>query len=535
MQVKERLIIMNPIVNKMITIFKEMNMARKISLGILIFLSITGLSGMFYWANQIEYQPLYSSLSPEDGAEVVKRLKELKIPYRLAANSGKILVPSKNVYEIRITLAGDGLPTGGVIGYELFDETDFGTTEFVQHLNYQRALQGELARTIKEMNEVIDAKVLIVMPKDSVFIEDAKPPSASVLLKLKSRINNEKVDAIVHLVASSLEGMNPDLVTVVDTTGNTLYKGATEEERAGKLANEQLRHKIAYEQIISKRIQTMLEKIVGSGKAIVRVTADMDFSQLDTNEEIFDPEIQLLRSRQNIIESTAAANNPSGPVSSVNPVVPPGGGTSESGNSQKCEKQNETVNYELNRTLRRIVKPVAILKRLSVAAVLDGTYTLKTNDAGVQERTYVARSQQEMVQFKAIVRNAMGYSEDREDQITVESFPFSYTDDMDSVDIPGWQVFLEKYGRTITNLLLVALIFIFVVLPVVKAAKEIKTGIVEAALTSQEEDQSLLDIEDRAALPDIDKMSPREKAAYLAQQDSDKSINILKGWLVEDS
>ena len=205
-------------------------------------------------------------------------------------------------------MAKDGIPKGSGVGFEIFDKTDFGTTEFVQKINQRRAIQGELARTIRAFDEVKDARVMIVFPKDSVFVEETKKPSASILLELKSELTEDKVAAVAHLVASAIEDLTPKLVTIVDTTGRILFEGKSEEEKARidtrNLADSQYKYKMRYETTLSERIQTMLERIVGKDKAIVRVTAEMDFSTSSTNEEIYDPferETNFVRSKQILV------------------------------------------------------------------------------------------------------------------------------------------------------------------------------------------------------------------------------------------
>lgn len=522
----------SPAVRQLAAIYRNIPLSRKIMMAAVILLVMAGFGAMFFWANKIDYQALYSGLSAQDAAEIVEKLKESNVPYQLTGGGGTVLVPAEHVYDLRLTLAASGMPKGGSVGYELFDETKFGTTEFVQKMNYQRALQGELARTIREFQEVEDARVMIVMPKDSVFIEETKPPSASVLLKLKSGLSSEKVKAVVHLVASAIEGMAPDLVTVVDTKGKVLYKGATEEEKIGELANTQLKYKLTFESNLATRIQSMLEQIVGEGNAIVRVTADMAFDQVNVNEELYDPDVSLVRSRQNLIESSETIGGP-GTVSSVNRVVPQGEEPAGGGSAEKSSKQDETVNYELNRTVRRTIKPIGELQRLSVAAVLDGSYTMEVGEDGKTVRKYVPRTTAELEQFRSIVRNAMGYSEDREDQITVESFPFSYTEEMVETGT-DWKGLIKQYGRSFFNILLVFLLFVFVVLPLVKTIKEIKTTVVES-LPAPEEAQASIAHREAGALMDPSKMGPREKAVHYAGDDPQKTSAILRKWVGEAS
>ncbi len=517
---------MNPAVEQMLGVIKKQPLSRKIIMGAVLFFVLIGFSSLFFVANRTEYQTLYSNLPPEDAADIVAKLKADKVPYRLSNGGSLISVPSDKTYDTRLTMAAEGLPKGSGVGFEIFNKTDFGTTEFVQKLNFQRALQGELARTIKEFNEVLDARVMIVMPKDSVFVEEVKPPSASILLKLRDKLDKTKVEAVVHLVASSIEDLTPDLITVVDTNGNVLSKGTPENETE-VLANTQLEYKSTFERNLTGRIQTMLEKIVGLGKAIVRVTADMDFSQVDTSEEIYDPDVQVVRSRQNVEERNSKKNGPAAKVSTVNPVVPPGNRNLKESSEERARNE-DTVNYEINKTIRRTIKPLGVVRRLSVAAVLDGRYEAETDEDNNTTKKFIPRSTVEIEQFTKIVKQAMGYSADREDQISVESFAFTslHEDIIDDGTI-DWISFRKTYGRSIINIVLVLLLFGMVVRPVIKTLKDIYAPVEEPDLPVAEDEEIL----DEPPKPKV--MTLQEKAVALAKQDIDKTSNIIRGWVSE--
>jgi flagellar M-ring protein FliF len=519
------------------SILSRIPFQKKIAISLLLLLVIGGFFGMFMVGSKMEYQPLYGKLSSDDAATIVDKLKEQRVPFKIEGGGTMILVPADKVYDIRLSLAGLGLPKGGTVGFEIFDKTDFGTTEFVQKLNYQRALQGELARTIKEFNEVADARVMIVMPKDSVFIEETKPPSASVMLTLRSELSKPKVAAVVNLVASAVEGLTPDLVTVVDTSGKMLSKKILAGDKVGELADSQLEYKTIYEGNLARRIQSMLEQIAGVGKAIVRVSADMDFSQVDTNEEVYDPDAQVLRSRQISTESQDSTKAGSSSVSSVSPA--PGGAPGGNQAAEKSQRQNETVNYEINRTVRRTTKPMAEVKRLSVAAVLDGNYTLETGKDGVQVRKYVARTQAELDQFNKIVQQAMGYSADREDQVTVESLPFSDITEMATSSYPGfdWLALIRRYGHLAGYGVLILISFLFIVRPVVHAVSEVSVALDQQQAISGRSGagRSLPTPDSLYALPEPAAISAREKAAALTKQDPDKAVEHVRSWLSEAS
>ena len=532
---------MNPLFEQFKNIFNNMPLSRKIATGAILFLVIMAFAGMFYWANKVNYRPLFTNLTAEDAAVIIEKLKEKRVPYKIEGDGNVISVSENKVYDIRLELAAEGLPKGGFVGYEIFDNSEFGTTEFVQKLNRQRAIQGELARTIQSFEQVDEAKMMIVLPKDSVFIEETKPATASVLLKLNSDIEEEKVESIVHLVASSVEDLTPKEITVVDTTGRVLYKHATEEEQAEKLADErantQLKYKAHLEKTLTNRIQTMLERIVGKDNAIVRVSADLDFSEVSSHEEIYDPDERntpFVRSRKNSVKSMEKLGGSQGMVSSVNPVVPPdaAGGA---GVKEKCESNDDVVNYELSKIMRQKVKPLAVLTRLSVAAVVDGTYEYEEDKEGNQKKKFIPRTDGEMTQFRQIVEKAMGYDENRGDQVTVESFAFTHVEEKMGEPTDGMKAFMKDYGRTVANLVLILVLFIFVVRPLIKAARDIQTGAEEDELPLLDQDGMplLSDAQRESMLPEPEEMTIRERAAYLAEEDIDRSANVLRAWLSE--
>ncbi len=574
---------MNPFFEQVVKIYKEMSLYKKIALGSLILITIAAFITMFVWANKTEFQAAYTDLSEEDASSIVSKFKENKIPYKLKDGGKTILVPEAQVYEVRLSLAKEGIPKAYGVGYEIFDKTDFGTTEFVQKVNKLRAIQGELARTIRAFEEVKDAKVMIVLPKDSVFVEETKKPSASILLELKSDLDDEKVSAIAHLVSSAIEDLTPELVTIVDTTGRILFEAKTmaqkkeqkEQQKVQEIAETQYKYKERYETELADRIQTMLERIVGKDKAIVRVVSEMDFTTSSTSEEIYDPlerNNTFIRSKKTLTEAARKGSEDKGTPSSVNPI------TNEDPKAEKnveeIKKSDDTVNYEISRRVSESIKPMSVIKRVSVAAVIDGKYEYKTDDSGNRVKTYVPRSEEEMTQFKDVVGKAVGYNEEREDQVSVESFPFASIDEMgeDESELKGWRFVQKEYGRTIANLLLVILLFLFVIRPIIKTAKDIQASAEQAALPQpdekalleqaakeeeEEREPSFVELDPQEQKEILSAMSPEErdnfiaslpyadreeylnsikiteKAFYLAKSDIERSANIIKAWLTE--
>lgn len=527
---------MKKVIEQFRAAFNAMPVSKKISMSLVLGLVVAGFALMFLWANQIDYQVLYSNLSQEDVASIVSKLREQRIPYKLEGGGSLILVPAAKVYETRLALVSDRLPRGGNVGFEIFDQTSFSTTDFVQRLNYQRALQGELCRTIGEFREVEHARVLIVMPKDSLFVEDTKPPSASVLLKLRSSLPPDKVAGIVHIVASAVEGMTPEQVTVVDTTGKVLFKGPNQGDETALLSSNRLDYQRQIEGKIGGRVQSMLEGIVGRGKAIVRVSAEINFDQIDFSEEKYDPDNIVIRSKQRRLESTEkGGENELG-------IVPEDSGQKGIPPSQQAqiwsEKENEVINYEINRVTRRVTKPSGTIRRLSVAAVVDGTYEVITAQDGLKTQKYIPRTSKELDEFERIVKRAMGFNADREDQVHVSCFPLSISAGIEAPDVTGidWLAYGSQYIRPaiklvlllVIFLVLLLVIFLFVVRPLLRSVKGIVTS-VETPKALQESDEGL----ESAALPEPKVQGMRKKTIMLAKSNSDKTQQVIKGWLHE--
>lgn len=272
---------------------------KRLVVGGVVLLSILFFSMLIVVANKTDYRPLFANLTSEDAGEIIKKLKEQKVPYQIAGDGKAILVPSDKVYDLRLSMASDGLPQGGGVGFEIFDRKNFGVTEFVQKLNYQRALQGELSRTISQLAGVEQARVHLALPEKTIFKDSEKPPTASVILKMKSnrQLRENEVQGISHLVASAIEGMDPDQVTVLDSRGKILSKGGSSDS-GNKMTSTMLEMQRNYEKNLEERLQSLLDKAVGSGKSVARVTAAFDFKQVEKFEEKYDPESPVVRSEQ---------------------------------------------------------------------------------------------------------------------------------------------------------------------------------------------------------------------------------------------
>ena len=411
----------------MLAKFNEWPLGRRLTAMVLLAASVAGLIAIALWTQQPEMQVLYANLSAEDAGTIVERLKETKVPYEIGASGTAILVPRAHVHDVRLQLAGQGLPHGGGVGFEIFDRTTLGMSEFVQKLNYRRALQGELARTIAQMPEVARARVHLAVPERRLFSTEQDRAHASVVLSLKGAggLSGGQIEGIVHLVASSVEGLQPRDVTVVDGHGRLLSK--TPEDGPTQLTGSQMDYQRSLEKDIETRVQTMLERIVGSNKAVVRVSSLLDFRQVEMTEERYDPNGQVVRSEQRGQEKANGTNGVVGGVPGVASNVPPGetaepAQTSTTNNTNK----NETVNYEISRTVSRIIEPIGTIKKLSVAVLVDGNYEPVKEGQAEAPRKYLPRSEAEMKRIEDIVKKAMGFSDERQDQVEVVNIQFGF-------------------------------------------------------------------------------------------------------------
>jgi flagellar M-ring protein FliF len=412
------------------------------------------------------YGLLYSGLESSDSAAIVQRLDSQNIPYQLKADGAEILVPQDQVTKLRLSLAGEGIPSGGSIGYEIFDRADaLGTTNFVQQINQIRALEGELARTIRSLKQVKSARVHLVMPKRELFSRDQAEPTASVVLVLQgSTLDKEQVSAIQHLVASSIPGMKANNVSVIDNKGNLLARGADGGDGQDSANMEDMRR--SYETRLTRSIEDLLAQTLGSDKIRAEVNADLDFNQVTTNTENFNPDGQVVRSTQTVEENDSSNekqqdNNVSVANNIPNPPASQAGGGS---NSQSQNQRNEeTVNYEISKTTQVEVKQSGNVKRISAAVLVDGTYA--TDASGNQ--TYTPRPQAELDQIATLVKSAIGFDEKRGDVVQVVNMQFTAPDATAAApfEIMGFE---KQDLMRIAELLVLSVIAVLVLLLVVR-------------------------------------------------------------------
>jgi flagellar M-ring protein FliF len=517
----------------MLTKFNNLPIGKRLGILVALAAGVAALISVTLWTQQPDMQVLFANLAPEDAGAIVEKLKEAKVPYELGASGASILVPSAQVHDLRLQMAGQGLPHGGGVGFEIFDRSTLGMSEFVQKLNYRRALQGELARTIAQMPDVARARVHLAVPERRLFSAEHDRPRASVVLSLRgsNALSRGQIQGIVHLVASSVEGLQPRDVTIVDGNGRLLSEGNNGGDGPTRLTGSQLDYQRTLEKDIETRIQTMLERIVGNNKAVVRVSSVLDLRQVEMTEERYDPNGQVARSEQRTQEKANGSNGVTGGVPGVASNVPPGQ-TQEPAqtSSTNTANKNEVINYEISRTVAKIIEPTGTIKQLSVAVLVDGNYEpVKEGSPADAVRKYVPRQEAEMKQIEEIVKKAMGYSADRQDQVEVVNVQFGFEGDAG----PGFGTMAEEapsllktyapYIRYGVGAALFLLILVFVVRPLVSALTALSPASVmqdrmggsSATVLSQDETPSL----------------QQSQVLHLARSNPESTAVVVKQWL----
>jgi flagellar M-ring protein FliF len=364
--------------------------------------------------------PLYTDLPFEDSAAIVSELESRNIPYELRRDGSLIMVPDVDALRLRMDLAGEGLPSGGGIGYEIFDRSDgLGTTSFVQNINHMRALEGELSRTIRALSQVTAARVHLAIPERQLFSRERVEPSASIALKSRGDLGAAQIRAIQHLVATAVEGLSPGRVSVVDESGRLLADGRGDDTPGSSHALDERRQSI--ERQLRNQIEDILASVIGRDRVRVQVAAELDFNRVTQTSDIYDPDSRVVRSTQTREES-ANASEANNDAVTVGTELPDAAGVGNTGGSQEESSSfEELINYEISRTTKTEVIEAGRIRRLSVAVVIDGAYS-QSPDGDV---LYEPRSQDELDRIAALVRSAIGYDEARGDSVEVANLRFA--------------------------------------------------------------------------------------------------------------
>ncbi|HDQ25939.1 MAG TPA: flagellar M-ring protein FliF [bacterium] len=499
---------------------------------------ITGLIVLGLWITQPNYSPLFSNLSSEDAGAIVARLKDAKIPHRITDGGNAILVPSRYVYDTRLQMATAGLPKGGGVGFEIFDKTNLGVTDFTQRVNYVRALEGELNRTISKIDSVMEAKVHLVIPKKELYEERQLDPTASVLLKMKPdmRLDYDQVKAIIHLVSSGVEALNPVNVTVVDTRGTVLSDAIRDElledstsysyAKQLKLTNQQINMQKEFERDVQRRVETMLSKVLGDSRLTVRVNAVLNFDQVEKKDEVYEPIVGgrgILRSQNRNLESYTGTGVYPGGVPGTDSNIP-GYKSVVSGNSQYT-KTEVTENFEITKRERHVVETVGGVRRMSVAVIVDNLQP------------------QQVESVRNAVIAAAGLDLARGDQVAVENISFDRTFEK-AEQFKTTMEARERYMTTlvslgiITGILLFALVFLRSTLKPKAIREKLRRQIEMAAREVREEEEVEVPLE---AVPSAAELAEAQKRAEMkrqitkiARENPKIIVQLIKRWLTEE-
>src|SRR4051812_38066816 len=491
---------------------------------------------------------LFTDLSPEDSAGIVKDLERQAIAFELRNDGAVIMVPKDKVTRLRMKLAEGGLPKGGGVGYEIFDKSDaLGTTSFVQNINHLRALEGELARTIRAIDRVQAARVHLVLPERPLFSRETPEPSASIVVRVRGSLEPQQVRAIRHVVASAVNGLKPQRVSIVDEAGQLLADGASGDADSA-IGDER---RAAFEKRMRSQVEAIVSSVVGSGRARVQLSADFDYNKITQTSDRFDPEGRVLRSSQTREESSATAEN-NGQVTVANEL--PGNQRQDNAAAPRdqSKKSEETSNYEISRTTRTEVTEAGRVNRISVAVLVDGSYS--KNDKG--EMVYADRSKEQLDRIAALVRSAIGFDQKRGDQVEVVNLRFADAPAAVPAGEPaGWLGMLQftkddiLYAIELGVMTLLGLVVLFMVVrPLVRRilASDPVAALASAALPALADasapsagGQNLVPASGTAQLMDVAQIQGQvhaqsvHRVGELAERNPTETASIIRQWLSE--
>lgn len=519
---------------------------RKILLGAGIAAFVAVLAAAALWSRQPDYKVLFASLSDRDGGAVVASLSQMNVPYRFTEVGGVIMVPADKVHDVRLRLASQGLPKGGAVGFELMETQKFGTTQFQERLNYQRGLEGELARSIMSLAQVSNARVHLALPTANGFFREQQKPSASVLLTVHPgrNLDRAQVAGIVHLVASSIPDLNPRQVSVVDQTGALL---SAQNDSAGQsgLDASQLQYVRSMEQATINRILEIVEPIVGRGNVRAQVTADVDFTQSESTAEQYRPnqgmEPAAVRSQQMTESGGGAAGGPAGvpgaltnqppgaataPINGQAQTLNPVAGAPGAAATARDSRRESTTNYEVDKTVRVVRNATGNLRRMSAAVVINHRRSV---DAEGKD-SLVAIDPKEIEQIQALVREAIGFNKDRGDALNVLNTPFSSEEPAKAIEVPLWKdPEMLSLARSIglqAGLLVLGLLAIFgIIRPALKAAR---TPAPSAGLSTVVANELNLPPPAAVGTPSG---GPQEDLIRMARDNPATVANVVRSWV----
>lgn len=533
--------------------FSRMSNQKKLGLILSAAAVIALLAGALMWSQTPDYRVLYNNVSDQDGAAIISALQQMNVPYKFSESSGgAILIPEKQVHEVRLRLAGQGLPKGGLPGFELMENQKFGSSQFLEQVNYQRALEGELARSVQSLSAVQSARVHLAIAKPSVFSREKQQPSVSVLLNLYPGrvLSVEQVSAIVHLMSSSVPNLPVKNVTVVDQNGN-LLSAQNDNKQDSRFDAKQLEYIQELEENYIRRIEAILTPITGAANVRAQVTADMDFSRIERAEEIYRPnntesEAAAIRSQQTL-EATSRGSKIDGGIPGALTNRPPepaaapievGGGNKEEGDKAPPvptdQKKESTINYEVDKTVQHTQQSIGNIKRLSAAVVVN--FRKKIDESGAV--AYEPLTAEEIKEINNLVKEAMGYSEKRGDSLTVTNGLFT-ADTETLLEMPLWKdpdvIMLAKESGKQLLIAVVVLFFLLKILrPFLKSLIQPLPSPEPEKLPGEAALGQLSEQSNRTAIQDTQKSIFDEnlkRAKQMAAEEPAIVANVVKDWI----
>jgi flagellar M-ring protein FliF len=506
------------------------------------------------WGSSPEYKPLFLDLGENQAGEILEALDKLQVKYKVDHRSGSILVPADKVHELRLRLAAQGLPKADETGYEILEKApNLGLSRALEQARYQHALEGEIARSVMTLEGVKAARVHLALPKESVFVRQRKPPSASVVLQLVPghELKRDQIQAIVHLVASSVPRLSPDKVTVVDQYGHLLNSPERDQDQLA-LTDKQFEYKKKVEEYLAERIETLLAPLVGREALRAQVAVDIDFTQVERTEELYNPDLPALRSeqqeqkesRQESAQGVPGALTNQPPAAGTAPEVAQGSGNNPP--NTPLESQKKLVrNYELDRTISHVRGTPGAIRRLTVAVAVDDV-KLPQADGTVVTRPY---TQEELDNLLALVKQAVGYDASRGDQVTVTNVAFRGNAEIALPPLPLWQQpWVWSLGKQLAAFLAVLILIFAVLRPLLRAllppppepvaeAQEAPEASVEEKAQAAEANALTLEQESAELLRLTGPQSYEKRLEFvhrLIDQDPDRVAQVIKNWILED-
>lgn len=514
--------------------YNDLSIERKIAFGLVIIASFIAIYFLANYALTPQYGVLYSNLNTTSASSIVQKLTSYVIPYKLSNEGRTILVPKNDVYSTRLKLASEGLPRQAGVGFSLFNKVQIGMTDFMQHVDYQRALQGELERTINDLSQIEYSRVLIVLPRQSIFVSNRVPAKASVIVKLKSGFGLSKmqVSGIKHLVASAVEGLNPKNVTIVDTDGRIL---SAPTNGSFEYSDDQLSYVKKIEKNLEGKINAMLVPVVGQENVKSKVFVKVDFTKKEESKLTYNPNTTAIVSQQTSTTNSVGAVNPSGaPGTPSN--LPPGKTQNNVAKPSSTKTTNDVTNYDVSKTIEKISYPTGNITQVFASVLVNGTYKKVTGTKGESKMEYVPRSASELSLFKSIVETAIGYSKTEGDKVVVANIPFKKTSY--AIPKPPKQTILSilqdnegtiiKYSMILIG---IALLILMILRPMLKYITSYKPTVSNQQDSEQRRLETLTQIKEES----VQKPEPNVKdtAVDIVKSDPESATNYVKNLLKE--